>query len=70
VKEQKSTDVAGMTPLPEAELVVSAGRGLKGPENWGMVEELAKNLKQQLLVLVRLPICTGVHITNMLDKQE
>lgn len=28
-------------PLPEAELVVSAGRGLKGPENWGMVEEMA-----------------------------
>jgi electron transfer flavoprotein alpha subunit len=27
--------------LPEAELVVSAGRGLKGPENWGMIEELA-----------------------------
>ena len=27
--------------LPEAELVVSAGRGMKGPENWGMVEELA-----------------------------
>ncbi len=31
-------------PLPEAELVVSAGRGLKGPENWGIVEELAKTL--------------------------
>ncbi|WP_257656854.1 electron transfer flavoprotein subunit alpha/FixB family protein [Parapedobacter lycopersici] len=28
-------------PLPEAEIVVSAGRGLKGPENWGMIEELA-----------------------------
>ncbi len=27
--------------LPDAELVVSAGRGLKGPENWGMIEELA-----------------------------
>jgi len=27
--------------LPEAEIVVSAGRGLKGPENWDMVEELA-----------------------------
>lgn len=27
--------------LPEAEIVVSAGRGLKGPENWAMVEELA-----------------------------
>lgn len=31
----------GVAPLPEAELVVSAGRGLKGPENWGMIEELA-----------------------------
>ncbi|MEM9982281.1 MAG: electron transfer flavoprotein subunit alpha/FixB family protein [Bacteroidota bacterium] len=28
-------------PLPEADLVVSGGRGLKGPENWGLVEELA-----------------------------
>jgi electron transfer flavoprotein alpha subunit len=34
----------GEIPLPEAELVVSAGRGLKGPENWGMIEELANNL--------------------------
>lgn len=30
--------------LPEAEIVVSGGRGLKGPENWGMIEELAKLL--------------------------
>lgn len=30
--------------LPEAELVVSAGRGLKGPENWKMIEELAEVL--------------------------
>jgi len=37
-----SVDTAtGKIPLPEAELVVSAGRGLKGPENWGMIEELA-----------------------------
>ncbi len=42
VKETKSTNTGGMIPLPEAELVVSAGRGLKGPENWGLVEELAK----------------------------
>lgn len=34
----------GAIPLPEAELVVSAGRGLKGPENWGMVEDLASAL--------------------------
>ncbi|MCO5268543.1 MAG: electron transfer flavoprotein subunit alpha/FixB family protein [Brumimicrobium sp.] len=34
----------GDIPLPEAELVVSAGRGLKGPENWGMIEDLAKAL--------------------------
>jgi len=44
IKEQKSNDVGGMIPLPEAELVVSAGRGLKGPENWKIVEDLASIL--------------------------
>jgi electron transfer flavoprotein alpha subunit len=44
IKEKKSTEVGGMTPLPEAELVVSAGRGLKDASNWGMIEELAKEL--------------------------
>jgi electron transfer flavoprotein alpha subunit len=34
----------GEVPLTEAEIVVSGGRGLKGPENWGMVEDLAKVL--------------------------
>jgi electron transfer flavoprotein alpha subunit len=42
VKEVKKQE--GDVLLPEAELVVSAGRGLKGPENWGMVEDLAKAL--------------------------
>ena len=36
--------VSGKVPLPEASLVVSAGRGMKGPENWGIVEELAEVL--------------------------
>lgn len=36
--------VTGTIPLSEADLVVSAGRGLKGPENWGMIEEMAKIL--------------------------
>ena len=35
---------SGKVALPEAEVVVSAGRGLKGPENWGMIEELAEVL--------------------------
>jgi electron transfer flavoprotein alpha subunit len=43
VREVKQEVKEGI-PLPEAELVVSAGRGMKGPENWGMVEELAKVL--------------------------
>ena len=30
--------------MKEAEIVVSAGRGLKGPENWGMIEDLANLL--------------------------
>jgi len=36
--------VDGVVPLPEAELVVSAGRGMKGPENWGIIEDLANTL--------------------------
>ncbi len=43
VKETKVKGGDGIN-LTEAELVVSAGRGLKGPENWGMVEDLAKEL--------------------------
>lgn len=38
----KSVDkVSGSVPLTEADIVVSAGRGLKGPENWGMIQDLA-----------------------------
>ncbi len=36
--------VQGKIPLTEAELVVSAGRGMKGPENWTQIEELAEIL--------------------------
>lgn len=42
VKEVKRAE--GTVPLPEAELVVSAGRGMKGPENWGIIEALAEEL--------------------------
>lgn len=35
---------SGQLDLKEAEVVVSAGRGMKGPENWGMVEDLANLL--------------------------
>jgi electron transfer flavoprotein alpha subunit len=31
----------GKVSLPDAEIIISGGRGLKGPENWGMIEELA-----------------------------
>ena len=34
----------GKISLSEAEIIVSAGRGLKGPENWDMIEELADEL--------------------------
>jgi electron transfer flavoprotein alpha subunit len=40
-----STDfVKGEVPLGEADIVVSGGRGLKGPENWGMITDLAQLL--------------------------
>jgi electron transfer flavoprotein alpha subunit len=44
IKVTATNKITGQVPLSEAELVVSGGRGLKGPENWGMIEELAKLL--------------------------
>ncbi len=44
VKITSATKASGDVPLTEASIVVSAGRGLKGPENWGMVEDLANVL--------------------------
>ena len=44
VKVTNTTKASGEILLTEAEVVVSAGRGMKGPENWGLVEELAKVL--------------------------
>ena len=41
VEQQVAT---GKIPLPEAERVVSAGRGMKGPENWNLIESLAQEL--------------------------
>lgn len=41
---ENTQTVSGKIPLTEAEIVVSAGRGMKGPENWNMVEELATAL--------------------------
>lgn len=36
--------IVGEVPLTEAEIVISGGRGLKGPENWALVTDLAKLL--------------------------
>jgi len=44
VKVTSREKATGEILLPEADLVVSGGRGLKGPENWGMIEELAKTI--------------------------
>ncbi len=44
IKVTGSTKTSGKVALTEADVVVSAGRGLKGPENWKMVEELADEL--------------------------
>jgi len=41
IKVINTTKASGEVPLTEAEIVVSAGRGLKGPENWKIVEDLA-----------------------------
>jgi electron transfer flavoprotein alpha subunit len=44
VRVKSVKTIEGIVPLPEAEKVVSAGRGMKDPSNWGIVEELATAL--------------------------
>jgi len=41
---QSQEKASGQVSIADAEVVVSGGRGLKGPENWGMIEELASVL--------------------------
>lgn len=48
IKVTAINKVKGEIPLTEATRVVSGGRGLKGPENWGIVEDLAKSLDAAL----------------------
>jgi electron transfer flavoprotein alpha subunit len=44
VKVESVEKATGKVTIADADIVVSAGRGLKGPENWGMIEELATEL--------------------------
>jgi len=48
VKVISTSKSSGDRTLTESEIVVSAGRGMKGPENWGMIEELADVLQAGL----------------------
>jgi electron transfer flavoprotein alpha subunit len=48
IKVIKTNKASGEVPLTEAEIVVSGGRGLKGPENWKIVEDLAHSLHAAL----------------------
>ncbi len=44
VKVQSVDRATDKVSIADAEIVVSAGRGMKGPENWGMIEDLAETL--------------------------
>ncbi len=41
IKVESVEKVTGKVSIADADIVVSGGRGLKGPENWGMIEDLA-----------------------------
>ncbi len=44
IKSIEVQKTSGKVALTDAELVVSAGRGMKGAENWGMIEEMAQHI--------------------------
>lgn len=44
IKVESVEKVSGKVSIADADIVVSGGRGLKGPENWGMLEDLAEVL--------------------------
>lgn len=44
IKSEGQQKVSGKVTIADAEVVVSGGRGLKGPENWKLIEELAEVL--------------------------
>ncbi|MUV02641.1 electron transfer flavoprotein subunit alpha/FixB family protein [Flavobacterium rakeshii] len=44
IKIESTEKVTGKVTIADAEIVVSGGRGLKGPENWGLIEDLATAL--------------------------
>ncbi|WP_346239419.1 electron transfer flavoprotein subunit alpha/FixB family protein [Niabella insulamsoli] len=48
IKTISTSKQSGEVPLAEAEIVVSGGRGMKGPENWGILEDLASSLHAAL----------------------
>ncbi|MCD6544298.1 MAG: electron transfer flavoprotein subunit alpha/FixB family protein [Flavobacteriaceae bacterium] len=41
IKSESIEKMTGKVTIADADIVVSGGRGLKGPENWGMIEDLA-----------------------------
>ena len=41
IKIESTEKVSGKVSIADADIVVSGGRGLKGPENWGLIEDLA-----------------------------
>lgn len=44
IKTESVDKTVGKVTIADAEIVVSGGRGLKGPENWGLIENLASVL--------------------------
>lgn len=41
IKVESVEKASGKVSIADADIVVSGGRGLKGPENWGLIEDLA-----------------------------
>jgi electron transfer flavoprotein alpha subunit len=70
IKVENVEKVTGKVTIADAEVVVSAGRGLKGPENWGMIEELATVLGAATACSKPVSDLDGDLTASTLDKPE
>ena len=70
IKIDSTEKITGKATIADADIVISGGRGLKGPENWHLIEDLAEVLGAATACSKPVSDLGWGHIVNMLGKPE